>query len=147
MVSQAIPATSLPPREASPTMNDKEKAVLVDLDCKHSASHYDIDPPLVAPCPPAVASSFRPPFIAHGLVPVVATSPSPLSPVVVGLPIASPTSPLQATEVLSSPLMLSILTITLLRILWNKMGLMTFSLTLMIYMTLSFHLIWPRKET
>jgi len=98
-----IPATSPPPKETSPAMKDKGKAILVNLDCKHSASLDGISPSFVAQCPPSAASPLRSPSLPQELVPIVTTSPSPLSPVVVALPVASPTSPLQTTEVFSSP--------------------------------------------
>ena len=101
--SQAVPANSKPTKETSPALNDKGKAVLTDLDCKHPASLSGCDPSLVAPYSPIVAPTVRPTATALGLEPVVVPSPSHTRPVVIGLPSASPTSPLQATEVLSSP--------------------------------------------
>ena len=101
--SPTAPANPLPPKETSPALNDKGKAVLVDENCKHSVTLPGFGPSLVPPCSPVVAPTFRPTAITPGLGPAVAPSPSPISPMVVGLPCASPTSLLQATEVLSSP--------------------------------------------
>jgi len=103
LVSPAIPAESPPPEVTSPAVIDKGKAILVNVDCKHSVPNDGISPPIVVQYSPSAASPLRPSFLAQAVVPVVVTSPLPSSPVVVGLPAASPTSPLQATEVFSSP--------------------------------------------
>jgi len=103
VLSPPAPANPLPSKGTSPVLNDKGKSVWVDENFKHSASPPGVEPSLVPQCPPVVAPTLRPSVTSPDLGPAVAPPTSPRSPMVIGLPCASHTSPLQATEVLSSP--------------------------------------------
>ena len=88
--------------DVTPVAKDKDKPVMADMVRKQTASHDGVLPRIVGHCSHATSSPMRTPTLSHDLVPTMATPPSPHSPAVAIIPMASPSSPLQATEVFSS---------------------------------------------
>jgi len=99
----APPSTTLPLKSVTPGVKDKGKSILINVAHKQTGAHDGFGTDLAGPCSPTLGSPLRtaaPPLFWYLLWRIFLLL---FSPALAVLPVASLTSPLQATEIFSSP--------------------------------------------